>query len=41
MVDVWKALKLPLDRTSNVVMFRREKQSAEHCTFPEFQKAAE
>jgi 5-aminolevulinate synthase len=40
LVDVWKALKLPLDQSSNVVTFRREHEDA-HCTFPEFKKAAE
>jgi 5-aminolevulinate synthase len=40
LVDVWKSLKLPLDQTSNIVTFRRDKEDA-HCTFPEFKKAAE
>src|SRR6204780_5072114 len=34
LVDVWKSLKLPLDQTSNIVTFRRDKEDA-HCTFPE------
>ena len=40
LVDVWKSLKLPLDQTSNILTFRRDKEDA-HCTFPEFKKAAE
>ena len=31
---------VPLEQTSNVLTFRRDKEEA-HCTFPEFKKAAE
>ena len=40
LVDVWKALDLPLDYTQNIVEFRRESAKGQ-CTFSDFKKAAE
>ena len=40
LVDVWKALNLPLDYAQNIVEFRRESTKGQ-CTFSDFKKAAE
>ncbi|QXX75072.1 5-aminolevulinate synthase [Methylovirgula sp. HY1] len=40
LVDVWKALDLPLDYQQNIVEFRREISKGQ-CTFSDFKKAAE
>jgi 5-aminolevulinate synthase len=41
LVDVWRALKLPLDTQQNIVEFPRAHASQPHCTFADFKKAAE
>ncbi|MHB8887060.1 MAG: 5-aminolevulinate synthase [Methylovirgula sp.] len=40
LVDVWKALDLPLNYAQNIVEFRRENAKGQ-CTFSDFKKAAE
>jgi 5-aminolevulinate synthase len=42
MVDVWQALKLPLDHAQKIVEFPRQHAAAPgQCTFADFKKAAE
>ncbi|MGO9133750.1 MAG: 5-aminolevulinate synthase [Methylovirgula sp.] len=42
MVDVWQALKLPLDTTQKIIEFpRHHAKSSGQCTFADFKKAAE